>query len=422
MPIELFDVETTGGTDLSPAHNQAFWTWAEALTNETNDLGPVGDLVSVASVDDFPEADGLVINLDPGKRYLLRGDVDLGNKVLAGTSVAMNGLGFTITTASTSPLITATGRVGLLEVNMTNFIGPAFHFDIPTDQLFMRGCIITAKRSTIESIPFAIFVLVSFVGLEGMLISGTMGTLLMTNCQFVSLTGSITAMEVAVGSTFEIFDVHVVRFQTVAGQTGLFIPDSVPKPTSGGQFSINIFEGTGTHLETTGGIDPNTVGWRFIQNGKHVSDSAFSGDISMEGNPATTVLTNPDEYKPITIGAPAVWTLGLEAARFSQPSPGVLQYDGDPPLLMRIDLGTTLEASSGTNKEYKLAAESDTGGGFTLLPASAFQVSYRSVRVSSTKPFLHTMVSGEKLRIVILKTGATPTDPIVNTAWMLAKL
>lgn len=376
-----------------------------------------GEIVKVASLADLPDAVGGVITLESGKTYDFRADIDFGtSRMVCDGAFLLSSVSAVLTTASASALITYTaGEVGVLQLRVLNPIGPAFDITSgPGNTVFLSEVIVTAQQSVVRDPGIFLLVQCLFVGIGGLELSGTIGECQVINGSFQQLAGTNTGFRIPAGSTVQLFDMRGVHINVAAGQCGVDIGSGIVPALAVGQISGNLLTGAGDHF-AAGGVNPSTIGWRFVNNGEAVLDSAYSGGLAFAGNALVTTITVLNQWEAVNVAA---WTLDAESERFVLVAPDILKYVGKSKLRMQLSLAVTLEASSGTNKTYDVVVQSDTGGGYVELANTTATLDYRASPVSVSKPALHVVEPDELLRVRIRATNSTQ-DVIVNSCTVL---
>jgi hypothetical protein len=335
-------------------------TWRAAM-DKTNDnfdelfaVGTPNNEVIINFLSDFPAAVGGVITLAAATLYRVSDNIPAGDTrfVLSQDSV-IDGLDSSvasITYTGSGDMFTASDTANkITRVTLDAPSGRLFNIDAPTGAglfQFVDATVDSCDRAGIFT-GLAAFQLVNVaynnIKTDGHTFAGAFNIFTsQTNLSFVN-GGSLFDLGAA---TFNAFDIDK-SFVSLAAAT---------KMLTGAASSANINVGnvgsvTGTRIFGAGastplsGVSPNDIRWIFLGNDE-ISDTNPDGLLSLNANVTNTVVGTVDT--PTLVAG--TWVVE-GTSFFTGTTAGRLTYNGERDLAVPVDIVTTIQSASGTNKD-----------------------------------------------------------------------
>jgi hypothetical protein len=268
--------------------------FAAALPSGDPDTG-IPKVVYVEQKSDFPDEIGGVITLEAGTAYILVGSVDL-----AGARLVTGGICFLGGTSSETAFLTSTGLgagVPLLTSTYTLPMQNLTFKDVDTC-LSIAGAGIALDWDAInfDTIPNIgsigdvdnwIYTNSAFLGSQGLIFTGTVGTIGVANSLFVGSGAAGNIIEIGPTATvtrrFRIIYSSVVAFGSTVG---IDVDGSATIPVEGYILDTCNFSGGGTYQAGTFYTDEKT---RFVEC-RGIPNTAVVGNMFMAANATATTI------------------------------------------------------------------------------------------------------------------------------------
>lgn len=250
---------------------------------------------------DLPTAVGGVITLAAGYTYLITNDIDLtGDRIVAagvvnlfGTSSETSSLTSTGLTGGT-PLITTEYTIVLRSITIKD-VGTALSIDGNSRAIALDWRAVNfsgiANVGTINTCDNFIFETGAFLSAQGLVFTGTIGTVGITNSLFVSQASAGNVIEVNAGAVItRRFRIVYSSFVVLSGATGINVNASATIPVEDYILDTVNFSGAGTYL---GGLT-FTSDKAFFVNCRGITNTTAIADLYMIGNATPTTIAEVD--------------------------------------------------------------------------------------------------------------------------------
>lgn len=361
-------------------------TWRDAM-DKTNDnfdelfgIGTPEDQVIVNSLADFPTPVGQVITLLAETQYLIGSDTNLGdNRLVLASNTAVSGIEsivVTLTYTGSGDMFSMTNirwRINNLGISCVN--GRVINFSDNTDTIFrMHDCSVSCAtfglfNSTGTNGTTARFTTVSPSAMTsgGCTITGGWNTWLWETSATAITTGTLFDFGTA---TFDEIILDLILANLGAGTTLIKGAANSANINTGGSAIISrmLTSGAGTPLDT---ITTDDVRWLFVHN-DDIVDTNPDGLLSLNGNSTETVISSADV--PVLVAG--TWVVE-DVSFFTGTTAGRLTFNGERDLSVPVDIVTTINAASGTNKDITI---------YLAKNGSIIENSGKTNRVGSTDP------------------------------------
>lgn len=286
--------------------------------------------VVVNDVIDFPAPVAGVITLLANTVYEINGEVDIGtNRIDAGSCQFVRGLSSRvdkIITNNANALLTKVGTIQIEGLQLTNSGGPVLDCSGggPGDTFVGSNLRFVGSASIGTLQDYAVISLRTILTAgcaDGLTVDGSNGLLALGNQASFTNLGTFTWLTLLSGAAFTGVLLEALTIDSAAGQTALDIDPGVLL-TGIGRVVNSSFTGAGTPLT---GITKGEPRWLFKGN-SGILDSLQVAELSFIGNATATVVPANNTFVDINPGAGGFSQNFLE--RLSEPSDGVVQYDG----------------------------------------------------------------------------------------------
>ncbi len=350
----------------------------EIQISATGEL-PVTKTVTVNSEDDFPQAIGGVITLEPDTAYLISNNVTTNSRFVMGSNTAIvgnNPFGALLTSTTSGDMFTSVSNNNYFgEVKLSCPNGSVFNlsatFALPSIQIIFDVVIVTcnAVGSFNNLGGLDLSKLYIFNSNQGMVFTGSDWEQISLSQVFDNSTVD-NHISVDLG-TCVTNGVFITRLSTSSSGLNCFgirgaVNSGNINPNSFGVISECNFRGT---AQAVTGFDPSTENrWQAVSNDQ-IPDTRPDGLLSFILNGAVTVISAP--LTPVLVNA--VWNIDDEN-QFEGDVNGRLTYRGERPFRAPIDFWGTLIKTQGGTDQYSVfiaingAVVSTTGVSQELTP------------------------------------------------------
>jgi len=377
--------------------------------------------VIISQLSDFPAPVSNVITLAADIVYRISGNVNIGDNrfVNAGTSaiVGNNQVFDIITSTTTGALWSSTGPsyrfdgVGMIAATGTifNIVGDGTT-TVFFENSFIGDCVSMGTASNFIIFSFRKSALLGS-SLNGMLFSGTNGSLKIGDANFQDFTG--TAINLGTATFVEVFIGSSVIIDIPSGATGLNVAASSANIAPGGRGFIfnSSFVGTGTAVT---GLDSGDVLWDVIDT-KGVSSTANGAQGNIIGNTVATAFSGgvDDIANKVAVNFNSSFTADI-TKRFTLSSAGILTCLSKEPKLYYVDTRIFASISGGASRQYRYLYVKNTANIVSSSITAEYDGSNPGANSAST---LVELTDTDTLQLFVYAVTAN-TDLVVNTASM----
>lgn len=338
----------------------------------------------INSMGDFPAASGGVITLEPSTFYLIGDLINIGtdrialqqDTVVAGldsstSSLTYTGTGIMFTAVDTNNKITKITLCcpsGTLFSSTSPGTPSVFQLiDCTIDSCDIIGTLGDLAATQLSNVAF------NDIKTDGITFTGS-HSVFTGQTDLVNLNGGIL-LDLGT-ATFNSFDLANSFATLAAGTTmlsGAASSANITADNLGALTGTRIF-GLGTPLA---GITTNDIRWVF-QNNDDIPDTIPDAMLSLNSNATETVIETVDT--PVKVAG--TWVIERESF-FSGDTTGRATFDGERDVVVPVDITTTIEAASGTNKDITI---------YLALNGTVIANSGKTNRVGSNDPKANTVL------------------------------
>lgn len=273
---------------------------------EVDGKSTAGSAIYITEKADFPTPESGVIVLEDGMTYIISGNVDLdGDRISCNGVVNLFGLSSETSSLTSDrltagvPLITSTYTIVIENLTIKD-VDTAISIDGNTREVALDWENVNFSNvinvGTIDTCDNFIYETGAFLNSQGLVMTGTIGTVSFSNSLFVG--------RVAAGSIIELDASCVItrRFRIIYSSlvidalgTGIDVNASATIPTESYILDTCNFAGAGTYLN---GVVVSSNDALFIAC-KGIKNSAVNGQLYMQDNATATTIVNTTDFVKI---------------------------------------------------------------------------------------------------------------------------
>jgi len=262
-----------------------------------------GSTVFINSKSDFPTSVAGVITLEENKTYIVTTSVDLlGDKLVAGGVVNLFGLSSETSSLTSTglgvgvPLLTSVYTIVLESITFKD-VDTCIDIDGNTNLVALDWENVNFSNipnvGTLNSCDNFIFETGAFLSSQGLVFTGTIGTIGISNSLFVGIgsAGNIIELDASCVITrrFRIVYSSIVAF---GSSVAVDVDVSATIPTEAFILDTVNFSGGGTYL---GGLDETSNDSLFV-NCVGIQNTAVNGQLYMQGNATATTIGSTSTF------------------------------------------------------------------------------------------------------------------------------